>query len=91
MKLLGLTIDEILTLNNHISKMLKDSRMIKLQKFCASFVKGKFCSTKDVVSLKWLMVSERTDFTVLKMTCNGFLNEGMPSKFHISIMESRKN
>ena len=102
-KLLGLTIDENLTLNNHISKMLKDSylhlsilknlkrytaqsvckqlveslifsrldycnnlfidthqyqvrRMIKLQKSCASFAKGKFCSIEDVVSLKWLLV-----------------------------------
>ena len=89
-KLLAVTIDENLTLNNHISKMLKDSyshlsilkrlkrytsqsvrkqlveslifsrldycnnlfidlpqyqvrRIIKLQKSCASFVKGKFC------------------------------------------------
>ena len=95
-KLLGLTIDENLTLNNHISKMLKDSyshlgipkklkqytsqcvrkqlveplifsrshycnnlfidlpqyqvrRMIKLQKSCASFVKGKFSSIEDLV------------------------------------------
>ena len=127
-KLLGLTIDENLTLNSHISKMLKDSyshlsilkkltrytsesvrkqlvessifsrldycnnlfidvpqyqvrRMIKLQKSCASFVKGKFCSIEDVVSLKWLLVPERIDFTVLKMTFKGLLNERMPSTF----------
>ena len=110
-KLLGLTIYENLTLNNHISKMLKDSyshlsilkklkrytsqsvrkqlveslifsrldycnnpfidlpqcqvrRMIKLQKSCASFVKDKFCSIEDVVSLKWLLVPERIDFSL---------------------------
>ena len=98
-KLLGLTIDENLTLNNHISKILKDSyshlsilkklkrytsqsvrrqlveslifsrldycnnlfidlpqyqvrRMIKLQKSCANFVKGKYCSIEDEVLLK---------------------------------------
>ena len=101
-KLLGLAIDENLTLNNYISKMLKDSYshacilkklkrytshsvrkqlveslifsrldywsnlfmdlpqyqvriMIKLQKSCASFVKGKLCSIEDVVSLKWFL------------------------------------
>ena len=32
-------------------------RMIKLQKSCASFIKGKYCSTEDVVSLKWLMIN----------------------------------
>ena len=136
-KLLGLTIDENLTLNNHISKMLKDSyshlsilkklkrytsqsvrkqlvesltfsrldycnnlfidlpqyqvpRMIKLQKSCASFVKGKFCSTEDVVSLKWLLVPERIDFTVLKMTFKGLLNDRMPSNFQISIKEKKR-
>ena len=136
-KLLGLTIDENLTLNNHISKMLQDSysqlsilkkhkrytsqsahkqlveslifsrldycnnlfidlpqyqvrRMIKLQKSCASFAKGKFCSTEDMVSLKWLLFSERTDLTVLKMTFKGLLNERMPSNFQISIKEKKR-
>ena len=41
-------------------------RMTKLQKPCASFVKGKFCSVEDMVSLKWLLVPEIIDFTVLK-------------------------
>ena len=136
-KLLVLTIDEDLTLNSHISKILKDSyshlsilktlkrytsqsvrkqlveslifsrldycnnlfidlpqyqvrRMIKLQKSCASFVKGKFCSIEDVVSLKWLLVPERIDFTVLKMTFKGLLNERMPSNFQISIKEKKR-
>ena len=137
-KLLALTIDENLTLSNHISKMLKDShshlsilknlkrytsqsvcrqlveslifsrldccnnlfidlpqyqvrRMIKLQKFCASFVKGKFCLVEDMVSLKWLLVPERIDFTVLKMTFKGLVNERMPSNFLISIKEKNEN
>ena len=64
--------------------------MIKLQKSCASFVKGKFCSTEDVVSLKWLLIPERIDFTVLKMTFKGLLNERMPSNFHISIKEKKQ-
>ena len=136
-KLLGLTIDGNLTLNNHISKILKDSyshlnilkklkrytsqsvykqlveslifsrldysnnlfidtpqyqvrRMIKLQKSCASFAKGKFCSIEDVVSLKWLLVPERIDFTVLKMIFKGLLNERMSSNFQISIKEKKR-
>ena len=61
-------------------------RMIKLQKSCASFVKGKYCSIEDAVSLKWLLVPERTDFTVLK----GLLNERMPSNFQVSIKEKKR-
>ena len=136
-KLLGLTIDGNLTLNNHISKILKDSyshlsilkklkrytsqsvrrqlveslifsrldycnnlfidlpqyqvrRMIKLKKSFASCVKSKYCSMEDVVSLKWLLVPERIDFTVLKMTFKGLLNERMPSNFQISIKEKKR-
>ena len=65
-------------------------RMIKLQKFCAGFVKSKFCSIEDVVSLKWLLVPERIDFTVLKMAFKVLLNERMPSKFQISIKEKKR-
>ena len=54
-------------------------RKIKLQKSCASFVKGKFCSIEDVVSLKWLLVPEGIGLTVLKMTFKGLLNERMAS------------
>ena len=136
-KLLGLTIDENLTLNNHISKILKYSyshlsilkkckrytlqsvrkqfveslnfsrldccnnlfidlpqyqvrRMIKLKQSHASFVKGKYCPMENVLSLKWLLVSERIDFTVLKMTFKGLLNERMPSNFQISIKEKKR-
>ena len=64
--------------------------MIKLQKSGASFVKGKYYSIEDVVSLKGLLVPERIDFTVLKMTFKGLLNERMPSNFQISIKEKRE-
>ena len=63
-------------------------RMIKLQKSCS--LKGKFCSVEDVVLLKWLLVPERIDFTVLKMTFKGLLNERMPSNFQISIKEKKR-
>ena len=65
-------------------------RMIKLQKSCASFVKGTFCSIEDVLSLKWLLVPERIYFTVLKMTFKGLLNERMPSNFQISTKEKKR-
>ena len=45
---------------------------------------------EDVVSLKWLLVPERIDFTVLKMTFKGLLNERMPSNFQISIKEKKR-
>ena len=43
-----------------------------------------------MVSRKWLLVSERIDFTVLKMTFKGLLNERMPSNFQISIKEQKR-
>ena len=64
--------------------------MMKLQKFCASFIKGKYCSIEGVVSLKWLLVPERIDFTVLKMTFKGLLNQRMPSNFQVSIKEKKR-
>ena len=45
---------------------------------------------EDVVSLKWLLVPERLDFTVLKMTFKGLLNERKPSNFQISIKEKKR-
>ena len=66
-------------------------RMIKLQKSCASFVKGKFCSIEDAVPLKWLLVPERIDFTVLKMTFKGLLIERMSSNFQISTKKRNEN
>ena len=62
-------------------------RMTKLQKSYASFVKGKFCSIEDVVSLKWLLVPKRIDFTI---TFKCLLNERMPSNFQISIKEKKQ-
>ena len=64
--------------------------MIKLQTSCASFVKGKFCSIEDMVSLKWLLFPERIDFTVLKIAFKGLLNERIPSNFQISIKEKKR-
>ena len=64
--------------------------MMKLQKSCASFIKGKYCSIEGVVSLKWLLVPERIDFTVLKMTFKGLLNQRMPSNFQVSIKEKKR-
>ena len=64
--------------------------MIKLQKSCTTLVKGKYCSIEDVVSLKWVLVPERIDFTVLEMTFKGLLNERMPSNFQVSIKEKKR-
>ena len=46
---------------------------------------------EDVVSLKWLLVPQKIDFTVLKMTFKGRpLNERMSSNFQISIKEKKR-
>ena len=45
---------------------------------------------EDVVSLKWLLVPERADFTVSKMTFKGLLNERMSSNFQNSIKEKKR-
>ena len=46
---------------------------------------------EDVVSLKWLLVPQKIDFTVLKMTFKGRpLNERMSSNFQISITEKKR-
>ena len=64
--------------------------MIRLQKSCTSFVKGKSCSIEHAVSLKWLLVPGIIDFIVLEMTFKGLLNERMPSNFQISIKEKKR-
>ena len=43
-----------------------------------------------MVSLKWPLVPARIDFTVLKVTFKGLLNERMPSNFQISIKERER-
>ena len=44
-----------------------------------------------MVSLKWLLVPQKIDFTVLKMTFKGRpLNERMSSNFQISIKEKKR-
>ena len=46
---------------------------------------------EDVVSLKWLLVPEKIDFTVLKMIYKSILNKRMPSNFQISIKEKNRD
>ena len=64
--------------------------MIKLQTLCASFLRHKFCFAEDILPLKWLLVPEQFDFTVLKMIFKEFLNNRMPSNFQINIKKETK-
>ena len=64
--------------------------MIKLEKLCANFLRHKFCSAEDILPLKWLLVPEQFDFTVLKMIFKGFLNNRMPSNFQTNIKKKQK-
>ena len=65
-------------------------RMIKLQKSYASFITRKFCSLKDVISLKYLLAPERIDFTVLKTTFKGLLTERKSSNFQTKIKKKKR-
>lgn len=53
--------------------------MIKLQKSCVSLARRQKSSMEDIVSLKWLLIPKRIDYTILKLTFKRILNERMPS------------
>ena len=54
-------------------------RMIKLQKSCVSLARRQKSSMEDIVSLKWLLIPKRIDYTILKLTFKRILNQRMPS------------
>ena len=44
-------------------------------------------STQVITSLKWLLVPERINFTILKLTFKGLLTERMPSNLQLNIVK----
>ena len=63
--------------------------MIKPQRSCASFIKRKYCSKEDIVSLKWLLIPEQIDYTVLKLMFKGILKGRMVSNLQINIKNNK--
>ena len=64
--------------------------MVKLQKSCAGFVKRKYSSIEEIVLLKWLLILDQIDYTVLKLIFTRILNERMPPKLKIVIQKKQK-
>ena len=57
---------------------IQKNRMEKLLQSCAGFVKCKYGCKNDVIDLKWLLLEERTDSSILKLVYNGRNKEDMP-------------
>ena len=54
------------------------NRMEKLLQSCAGFVKYKYGCKNEVIDLKWLLLEERIDSSILKLVSNGIKKKNMP-------------
>ena len=74
--------------NDHIYPPLTNAQVNKLQrlqKAAASFVFGKYVSTKDILKLSWLPVEERRVFNCMKLAYKAIHFENWPSINQIEI------
>ena len=71
------------------------NRSEKLLQSCAGFVECKCGCKNDVIDLKWLLLEERIDSSILKLLYNGVNKENMPAnlklKFKKTSRASRNN
>ena len=69
--------------------------MEKLLKACAGFVKQKYGKREDIIDLKWLLIEERIELSILKLVFNGLNKENMPGHLQFALKEptrtSRQN
>ena len=63
-------------------------RLLKLQKACAGFVLKKYATCEDVTKLKWLLVPERTNFTIVKLIFRGLLRQNITENLEIQVRTS---
>ena len=61
------------------------NRMEKLLQSCAGFVKCKYGCKYDVIDLKWLLLQERMDSSILKLVYNGINKENMPANLKLKL------
>ena len=59
--------------------------MEKLLQSCAGFVKCKSGCKNDVIDLKWLLLEERIDSSILKLVYNGINKENMPANLKLEL------
>ena len=62
--------------------------LLKLQKACASFVLNKYAACEDTEKLKWLLVPERINFTIVKVIFKSLLKEAVPENLEIQVRTS---
>ena len=61
------------------------NRLEKLLQSCAGFVKCKYGCKNDVIDLKWLLLEERIDSSILKLVYNGINKENMPANLKLEL------
>ena len=66
-------------------------RLLKLQKACAGFVLNKYATYEDITKLKWLLVLEKINFIIAKLTFKGLLKENVPQNLEIQTRTSYRS
>ena len=61
------------------------NRMEKLLQSCAGFIKCKYGCKNDVIDLKWLLLEEQIDSSIVKLVYNGIHKENMPAKLKLKL------
>ena len=65
--------------------------MEKLLQPCAGSVKCKYGCKNDVIDLKWLLLEERIDSSILKLVHNGINKENMPANLKLELKKNNQN
>ena len=66
------------------------NRLKKLLQSCEGFVKCKYGNKNDVIDLKWLLLEERIDSSILKLVYNG-INKENACKFKTRIKKTNQS
>ena len=64
---------------------ISKNRMKKLLQSCAGFVKCKYRCKNDILDLKWLLLEERIDSSILKLVYNGINKKNMPANLKLEL------
>ena len=64
--------------------------MKKLLQSCAGFVKCKHGCKSNVIGLKWLLLEERIDSSILKLVYNEINKENMPENLKLELKKTTR-
>ena len=67
------------------SPQYQKNKMEKLLQSCAGFVKCKHGCKYDVIDLKWLLLEERIDSSILRLVYNGINKENMSANLKLEL------